>query len=193
MEELVSGLGQALPGVVGGLMANQANANLAHEQMNFQREMASTGHQREVADLRAAGLNPILSAGGSGSPSAPGAMGTQQNAFADVGHIMQANHQMKQQDRQLDIAEQNADTAEATADANIEQTQEEARFKGNVNDSIESVLPYFKKGVQNLKTIPDALINTLFGPLSNQWQQGEKRTLPPSRYTNPEPIQLDMP
>lgn len=61
--------------LIGGNIYSAKQAQRASEgQINFQDTMSRTAHQREVADLRLAGLNPILSAtGGPGASTPPGA------------------------------------------------------------------------------------------------------------------------
>ena len=77
--------GPAALSTIGGIYAAQTNQNINDDNLRFQREMATNAHQYQVEDMRAAGLNPILSAtGGSGAKASGGSNVPVQNPTKDV-------------------------------------------------------------------------------------------------------------
>lgn len=78
----------------GGDAAWRRTLDLTREQWAYLERMANTAHQREVADLRAAGLNPILSVRGSGAPvpnaSSASAVNTGGQMFSALGSFVPA-------------------------------------------------------------------------------------------------------
>ena len=66
-----AGLLAAAGDIGGSIVSGMFSTANAKRAQGFSEHMANTAHCREVKDLRLAGLNPILSAGGSGAPLLP--------------------------------------------------------------------------------------------------------------------------
>lgn len=92
---------------------NAWSAAQAQKQMDFQERMSNSAHQREVADLKAAGLNPVLSAGGSGAATLSGAQANPDQSGNSALTTFLVN--LIQAHNQMEMTRVNAENALATA------------------------------------------------------------------------------
>ena len=132
--QVASGFGSGVP-VLGDEIQNRVNRAHAREANawakdatsaanSFTKYMSDTAHQREVMDLRAAGLNPILSAGaGASTPNGPAASaaaadtagGGLAKGIATALDMIRLEKELKGMDSQIDVNKANGVAALAAA------------------------------------------------------------------------------
>lgn len=86
-----------------GYLNYKSAKEMQRRQIEWERERAQNAHQWEVQDLRNAGLNPVLSAGGSGAVT--GGISAPSGFFPDLGATFNSAKHADSKVRQTDINE----------------------------------------------------------------------------------------
>lgn len=104
---------------------NEAAAEQAQRQMDFQRDMSGTAYQRAVVDMRAAGLNPMLAYSQGGASTPGGAMAQVQNSLGNAVSSAQVGSKLEPEIANIRAATnlQNESAEKAKADAEVARTQ----------------------------------------------------------------------
>jgi len=143
---IVTGIGSLL----GGSSARSAARQEARKQRDFQKMMSDTAHQREIKDLKLAGLNPILSGmGGRGASTPAGAKADIQDIITPaLSSAMQVKSAFAQIE-QLDASSRNLNASAAMTEA---QTPKQGFF-GSIWSQIKKNLDTTIEGIHSAKSI----------------------------------------
>lgn len=147
--------------VGGDIGTSLLNAYYSNKAWKRQKEAAQNAHQWEVADLKKAGLNPILSATG-GSGASAGSAPVPSNVGIDLGEAYKASaandlvkEQSKTQQEQQDALRAQGTNQRAQAGLNNNLASAAIANARNINanaDMVERQNEYWRKHPQEFKT-----------------------------------------
>lgn len=149
---------------------NNFNAYQAELNRNYQTQMSNTQHQRQVADLKAAGLNPLLStntgAGTPGGATASSAGNPVIHRPPEMGPAVMdmiskfADYELRQQSTAADVRVKDASAAATISNTKMDPTRkalmlqqiEESKYRSHPNSIDQLITRYIDRFMRQLES-----------------------------------------
>lgn len=202
--------GIAAGGALGGSMmswfgqqeTNKMNREMMDKQMAFQERMSGTAYQRAVADMKAAGINPMLAVNNGGASTPNGSIAEMKSPTQTMAELLPAAvtsaYNMKQMDAQIDQIKANerktnADAVTSIAQAKYYNQQAETAAATAENTRENTKATKAKQPVYGAESRAAEVLNSLFDKILPYFQSDDQSAKKSQKPYQPSTLNLGIP
>ena len=186
--------------LVGGFLQRKSDKASTARQMAFQERMSNTAYQRQMSDMRKAGINPILAAKMGGASTPTGAAFKSPNILGDAAQAGVKAYSAKStanlQNSQIDLQDAQASNARNAGHyqnelANSERIKQDGYLQDNITKQLNNQLgkakvDYFRKKGYPPEVLTARVQNIIGTELWEKMPPATKSSIVTSIYTTAE-------